>query len=85
MESLIINIEKNHIKNLEWYFIILVLYIQFILIYYNSSKKVPYILKEQISVFQNKNINKENKDFIEKQEAINILMKVMKNIFNEEE
>ena len=85
MESLIIDIEKNHIKNLEWYFIILVVYIQFILIYYNSSKKVPYILKEQISVFQTKNINKENKDFVEKQEAINILIKVMKSIYNEEE
>ena len=54
MDSIIFDIEKNQIKNLDWYFTILIIFIEFIFIYFDNSKKVPSKLVniiEQISFF----------------------------------
>ena len=81
MDSIIFDIGKNKIKNLDWYFIILVIYIEFILIYFNSSQKVPFKLINQISLSFLSN-NENDKNMIKKQMAIKILSNVIQNLCN---
>ena len=79
----VFDIEKSSIKNLNWYFTILVIYIEFIFIYFNSFKKVPYRLINLIIFFLPKNNNTE-KNITKKEEAIKILTNIMHNFYNKE-
>ena len=83
LDSIIFDIHKNKINNLDWYFTILIAYIEFILIYFNSSKKLSSKIIIQINSFLSKNIDLK-KDAIKKQEAINILTNVIQNFYNED-
>ena len=83
-DSIIFDIEKSKIKNINWYFIILIMYIEFILIYYNSSEKVSTNLKNQIKSFLIK-YEKDKENIINKQEeAILILINNIQYFFGEE-
>ena len=88
MDSIIFDIEKNQIKNLDWYFTILIIFIEFIFIYFDNPKKVPSKLVniiEQISFFLSKKKDTENLDVIKKQEAIKNIANVMHIFYNEGE
>ena len=64
IDSIIFDIEKNNFKNLDWYFIILMICLEFFMIYYNSSSKVPIQLMNQLEniiSFQNKGKEKDDK------------------------
>ena len=80
----IVDIEKDHIKNMNWYFTILVIYIEFIFIYFNSIKKVPYKLINLITFFLTKYDNEINEDAIKKKEAIKVLSNIINNFYSEE-
>ena len=80
----IVDIEKENIKNMNWYFTILVIYIEFIFIYFNSYKKVPYKLINLITFFLTKYDNETNDDAIKKKEAIKVLSNIINNFYNEE-
>ena len=80
MDSIIFT-ENNKIKNTNWYFTILIMYIEFILIYFNSSKKVPPQLINQIKSFLIK--NEKDKDDVKTNEATIILIKIIENFCNE--
>ena len=64
MDSIIFDIEKTKLKNVNWYFTIIILCIEFIMIYFNSSAKVSINLMnqlEKIISFQNLGQEKEDK------------------------
>ena len=79
----ILNIDKDKIKNKNWYFTLLVICLEFIFIYFNSSKKVPFTLINSITFFLPLNDNDKNKDFMKKEEAIMILTNLMNKFYNE--
>ena len=88
IDSIIFDIEKSHFKNLDWYFIILIIFIEFIFIYFEFSKKVPNKLVniiEQISFFLSKNLDMKNVDAIKKQEAIKNISNIIHKFHKEEE
>ena len=64
MDSLIFEIENVNTNSLYWYFTLIIMCIEFIMIYFNSSVKVPKALMnqlEKIMTFQNKGQQKEDK------------------------
>ena len=82
-DSFIFDIEKNQIKNIDWYFLILVMYCEFIFIYFNSTEKVPINIINQSKSILYKDLDNNNDEIIEKQNAIKMLYIVMSNFYNE--
>ena len=81
----IIDIDIEQIKNSNWYFTLLVICLEFIFIYFDTSKKVPYTLINTITFFLSMNKKKNNKDIVKKEEAIMILTNIMNKFYNEED
>jgi hypothetical protein len=81
--SFIIDIKKNNIKNLNWYFTILIVVSEFIFIYYNNSEKVPLKLINQIKncSVKDENEKEENEENLKKNEAMRILSDVIYNFY----
>ena len=84
VDSFIFDIEKNNIKKLDWYFNILIVVVEFIFIYFNTSEKVPYRLIKQIKNFIYKDGKEKNEENTKKQEAIKILSNIIYNFYNKE-
>ena len=84
LDSILIDIHKNQIKNLHWYFTILIIYIEFVLIYFNSSQKLTTEIIAQIISFLSNDIDLQ-KDANKKQEAIKILINVIQDFYYEDE
>ena len=84
IESFIFDIEKNNIKNLDWYFNILIVVAEFIFIFFNCSEKVPYKLINQIKNFLYKDGKEKKEENIKKHEAIKILSNIMYNFYSKE-
>ena len=84
LDSILFDIHKNQIKNLHWYFTILITYIEFVLIYFNSSKKLTPEIIAQIIYFGSNDIDLK-KDAKKKQEAIKILINVIQNFYYKDE
>ena len=64
MDSIIFDIEKITFKNIDWYFTILIMSVEFLMIYFNSSKKVPIQLMNHIAniiSYQNKGQGRDDK------------------------
>ena len=76
-----IDVDIFSVNNGKWYFIILIMYLEFILIYFNSSEKVPIKLIKQIEYFldleENENNSEENK-------ATKIIIKSILGFYREE-
>ena len=85
LDSITSNIDvKNDIlliNNGNWYFTILIMYIEFILIYFNSSEKVPAILINRIKLFLEIEENKVN---LEESKAIKNVINLIRVFYNEE-
>ena len=86
LDSIISGIDLNMdifpINNGNWYFTILIMYIEFILIYFNSSEKVPAKLIKQIKLFSNIDENENN---LEENKAIKTVIKSIQGFYHEEE
>ena len=82
-DSIIFDITKNKIKNIDWYLLILAMYSEFIFIYFNSTKKIPTSIINQIVAIKNMYLDQKNNESIEKQNAIKILYNVMYNFYDE--
>ena len=82
LDSIISNIDMDIFlaNNRSWYFIILIMYIEFILIYFNSSEKVPSKLIKRIRLFLDKQENENNS---EENKAIKIVIKSILGFFHE--
>ena len=76
-----IDVDIFSVNNGKWYFIILIMYLEFILIYFISSEKVPIKLIKQIEYFldleENENNSEENK-------ATKIIIKSILGFYREE-
>ena len=56
MNSIIFDLEKEELNNLDWYFILLIMSIEFFMIYFNCKEKIPNKLLEQLEkiiIFKN--------------------------------
>ena len=86
LDSIISGIDLNMdifpVNNGNWYFTILIMYIEFILIYFNSSEKVPAKLIKQIKLFSNIDENENN---LEENKAIKTVIKSIQGFYHEEE
>ena len=64
LDSILSNKDLFMFNNGNWYLTILIMYIEFILIYFNSSEKVPAKLIKQIKLFLDIEENKNNSEEI---------------------
>ena len=82
MDSIIFDIDKENIKNLDWYFTILIMCAEFFMIYYNSSLKIPIQLMNQLKkIIAFQNIGKEKDDKL-KVITMKILFEPIKKIYS---
>ena len=82
ISSIDLNMDIFPVNNGNWYFTILIMYIEFILIYFNSSEKVPAKLIKQIKLFSNIDENENN---LEENKAIKTVIKSIQGFYHEEE
>ena len=64
MDSIIFDIEKTKFKSMDWYFTFLIMSIEFLMVFFNSSKKVPIDLMNQLAkiiTHQNKGLERDDK------------------------
>ena len=82
MNSIIFDLEKEEINNLDWYFILLIMSIEFFMIYFNCKEKVPNKLLDQLEkiiIFKN---NSKEKDDRMKVLSMKMLLEPIRKIYN---
>ena len=84
MDSIIFDPEKTEIKKMDWYFIMIIICIEFIMIYFNSSSKVQIGLMNQLSkIISLQNMGKEEEDKI-KAKTMKILYEPILKFYHQE-
>ena len=70
LEPIIFNIKENKINDLKWYYFIIIYFIEFFLLYFDSKEKIPQILIKQLDVilyeelYLSAEILSDNSDFL---------------------
>ena len=60
MEPIIFNIKENKINDLKWYFFIIIYFIEFFLLYFDSKEKIPQNLIKQLDLIIYEELNLSN-------------------------
>ena len=82
MEPIIFDIKENKIYDLEWYFFIIIYFIEFFLLYFDSKEKIPQNLIKQLDLILNEELNLSNEKLSDNTGFLNV-MKYLNNFAKE--
>ena len=82
MEPIIFNIKENKINDLKWYFFIIIYFIEFFLLYFDSKEKIPQNLIKQLDVILYEELDLSTEVLSDNSDFLNI-MKYLNNFAKE--
>jgi len=82
MEPIIFNIKENKINDLKWYFFIIIYFIEFFLLYFDSKEKIPQNLIKQLDLILYEELYLSTEVLSDNSDFLNI-MKYLNNFFKE--
>ena len=82
MEPIIFNLKENYINDLKWYFFIIIYFIEFFLLYFDSKEKIPQNLIKQLEVILYEELDLSTEVLSDNSDFLNI-MKYLNNFAKE--